>query len=537
MTQPELKGFRGGEQSVIEGRDGWLFLREFEGDDVLALYTDPDAIPESTYAAWQQALRARREYFAAAGIAYVSLVVPDSCLVYTDKLPEGVELVSPTPLDRLLAGLDEETRAQCVYPLRELVDGRRQRETFQSTDSHWTDFGAYLSYRRTMATLAATRPDIEALPADRLEWSERLSFGAMGAAAVPERSEQLEVAKVRDNGVRRLQEVVTHIRDRYLVEEQDRPDLPTAVVFRDSAMTLAAKYFSQSFRRVVYVSTPNIVLHDLIEQERPDVVIHEFGERRILKHPREPSVYDFAFMFGDLLLDDKKAEGHQRRARSLLEAGHAADALAANDEALALSRPNSRLLVFRGTVHAALGDADAAVEAARHATVLNPSDAFASHMFSRALSEQGQFGPALMACERTLAMDDRHASYWSYGIATAINAGRVPRAVELAESAISRFPDNPEVVFGHACAMTAVGDLEAAEAGLHRALAMAPHNEPFHRQLASVLIRRRKWEEAEQVLVELLGDAPDDPQASAALAQVRRVLALPEATSSQKDDS
>ena len=47
-----------------------------------------------------------------------------------------------------------------------------------------------------------------------------------------------------DSRCRIVQSVTTDLRDGYLVVEQDRPELPTALVFRDSFMTLAEKFFS-----------------------------------------------------------------------------------------------------------------------------------------------------------------------------------------------------------------------------------------------------------------------------------------------------
>src|SRR5204863_9275101 len=133
------------------------------------------------------------------------------------------------------------------------------------------------------------------------------------------------------------------------------------------------------------------------DREQPDVVIHAFGERRMLHPPDEPSVSDFRATFGDLLLDDPKAVVEQRRSRTLLDAARPFDALAANDLVLAAVGPAARLLVFRARVLEALGETDAALEVLRHATVLDPSDAFPQHAAGR--------------LERTRGASDR-ASEW-----------------------------------------------------------------------------------------------------------------------------
>ena len=180
--------FRGGDIGVMEGRDGWLFLTDFEGIDALGTYLDPAAVPDTACRRWADILRRRRDHFAGLGQTYVSLVVPDSYIVYPDKLPAGIVPCPRTPFARIGELLDDATRGQCVYPLDELIAGRAERETFQQTDSHWTDWGAYLGYRATLERLARERDDVYVLEPERLAWASRRSFGALGAATTPERS-------------------------------------------------------------------------------------------------------------------------------------------------------------------------------------------------------------------------------------------------------------------------------------------------------------------------------------------------------------
>jgi hypothetical protein len=236
---------QGGDFSVVEGLDGFLFLGAYGGADVMRQFTDADAVPPSVHASWAEALPEWCEYFERRGITFLTLVVPDAYLVYADKLPPGMT-PSPVPPYRRIEGLlDDRTKAHCVYVLDDLVSGRIEHDTYQTTDSHWSDFGAYLGYRRTMLTLATMRPDIEILPPDRVEWSERRSYGALGVRMTEERAERLRVAKVLDSVCRPTLNVMDELRSGYKVVEQDRPDLPTAVVFRDSFMTNAAQFFSE----------------------------------------------------------------------------------------------------------------------------------------------------------------------------------------------------------------------------------------------------------------------------------------------------
>jgi tetratricopeptide (TPR) repeat protein len=501
----------GGDFSVVEGVDGRLFLDTYDGTDVMRLYTEPDALPSSVYETWRDALARRRDYFGQRGITYLTLVVPDGCAVYPDKLPAGITLTPKTPYRRIEDMLDDETLAQCLYVLDDLVAGRGEHDTFQTTDSHWTDFGAYLAYRRAMATLAAVRPDIEVLPSNRIEWSERLSYGALGAMMPQERSERLRIARVLGSECRPTHAVATEVRDGYMVVVQDRPDLPTAVVFRDSFMTNAHKFFSESFRRTVYVSHPNRLFFDLIEAENPDVVIFEIVERRLCIPPREPSMFDFRMMFGDLLLDDPNAVVAQVASRSLLRNADIQGALAANDEVLTLVSPNARLLVHRSRLLTQLGKPHAALEALRAAVTLDPHDAPIRHFLSQALRQRGLFGEAAVASRQATEIEPRQAAFWSVAITAALETGDVEGARTLAKQALEHHPDEASVHYMNSRALVAAGELEAAETSARKAVDVEPDTALYLRQLVSVLIRARNWAEANYSLTRLRTLDPETP--------------------------
>lgn len=493
----------GGDFTVVEGRDGFLFLGTYERMDVTRLFTDPGALPGSVYDEWSRTLTRRREYFERRGTTYLTLVVPDSHLVYSDKLPRRTRTTQVTPYGQVEARLDDATRAQCLYVLDDLVAGRAEHDTFQTTDSHWTDFGAYLAYRRTMAALSATVPNITVLPPERLEWTERLSFGALGVVMPQERSERIRVARVLDSECHVTRMISTEVRDGYVAVEQDRPDLPTAVVFRDSFMTNAHKFFSESFRRIVYVSHPNQLYFDLVEAEDPDVVIFETVERRLSIPPREPTLHDFRMVFGDLLLDEPDAIRAQVTSRTLLRAGDVTGALAAHDEALALVAPTARLMLYRSRLFTRLGRTDAALDLLRTAFTLDPLDAPVAHVLAQSLRQHRRLPEAAAAARWAARVEPRHVELWSFAISTALEAGDVDGARALAREALDAHGDQSVLSYLDSQVHVGAGDLDAAEVAVRAALAASPDDPVYLRQLASVLIRAERWPEARDCLARL----------------------------------
>jgi len=508
-TEADL--LQGGDISVIEGLDGWLFLKEFAGGDVMRLYTDADALDPSVYERWAAVLTRRRRNFARAGIAYLTLVVPDACLAYSDKLPDDIVLTRHSPFARLAALLDEETLQQCVYPLKALIDGRWTEETFQAVDSHWTDWGSWLGYVETLRALLPTVPRLRMLGLDDIQWTSRPVFGSLGAVMNPERSVILPAATVKNPRAQVTRRVTTEIRRSYTVIEQDAPDLPVAVIVRDSFMTAPAKFFAESFRRTIFVSSPNIVFHDLVERERPDVIIHELAERGLVIVPDEPSRADFRWMFGDLLFDDSLAVADQRKSRSLLKAGRFEDALAASDDVLARVTPNARLMVHRARLHISLGRLDAAIEALRHATTLDVADGSPWFFLAQALLQKQRVGEAVSAFERATEIEPGQEAFWPTAITSALHAGDPARALALSDRGAALHPDSPALAHARSCVLVALDRVEEAEAAIRRSLTFEPGSAVYGQHLVSVLIRRGEWQAAYRHLADLQRRTPGDP--------------------------
>lgn len=64
-----------------------------------------------------------------------------------------------------------------------------------------------------------------------------------------------------------------------IVKEIDDPSLPTAVIFRDSTSDWMIDLLAEHFRRVVFVWHRGEVIQEILEDEKPDVVLHFMAER------------------------------------------------------------------------------------------------------------------------------------------------------------------------------------------------------------------------------------------------------------------
>ena len=67
-----------------------------------------------------------------------------------------------------------------------------------------------------------------------------------------------------------------------LLTERPGPQLPRAVMFRDSFAECMIPFLSEHFRRILYIHLePEEFHYDLVEREKPDMVIQEMVERKL----------------------------------------------------------------------------------------------------------------------------------------------------------------------------------------------------------------------------------------------------------------
>ncbi|WP_147385815.1 tetratricopeptide repeat protein [Oleomonas cavernae] len=408
-----------------------------------------------------------------------------------------------SPFARLAARLSPQARADIVYPLQSLIDGKSERETCQRTDSHWSEWGAYLAYRALIARIRRYVPNTGLVEPAAIEWRMRHSFGAMGVVMTPERSEQIAVAKLLKPRSRYVRIIQTEVRDACTVAEVDDPSLPTAVMFRDSYATAMAPFLAESFRRIWLVSSPNAVLYDLVEREKPDVVIFERAERALGWPPSEPDYNDFRSIYGDLMLD-RDAAAAQKRSRSLLRERKVNEALAASEEALATpprdAMAYSRALIHRARLLEMLGQLPTAFECLRHAATLEPGAALPLAAAARLRLHQGRNEDAAVLARRAAAAEPSVPDYHDLVATCLERAGDKEGAAAAleAELAIDGMRVSARL---HLCRIRrGQGDMAEARRHAQAAVDIEPNNQINLATLANILVAQSDWAAGREVL-------------------------------------
>jgi len=278
--------------TVMPGKDGWYYWLGEDGHSLARHYRG--ALPfrprlvNSSVAEFGR----RQEWLAARGIGYVVMVVPEKFTIYPEYLPSWVaRSPSPTPHDQLSAAMRRNGRVAFI-DLREPLRAAKVRErVYYQTDSHWNFNGAIVGYEALMREVQRALPDKlpSVAPAKRPAYSPGVDFytgDLLHMLAMPELREDdvaplgKVLADVASRCARRIDKDEFPGFEYYVC---DRPGLPRAVVLRDSMAISLIPLLSENFSRTVYVSTRKFdrAMIDLIEREKPDIVIEELVERSI----------------------------------------------------------------------------------------------------------------------------------------------------------------------------------------------------------------------------------------------------------------
>jgi hypothetical protein len=273
---------------VTVGKRGWLFSSELPGG--------PDhraARPFTTedLERWRRVLEARRDWLARRGIRYLFVVAPNKQSIYPEDLPRGLrrQQAAGSRVEQLVAHLAAHSDVPVLDLRRPLLAAKAGERVYDQTDTHWNDRGGYVGYRAILEALAPAFPVLAPRPrADFESVVERRKGGDLARMLslddqLPE--EYLGLARRTPWHVR---EADAGIRlppgPQPFAFENDDPGLPRAVFLCDSFTTQMYPFLSEHFRRVVYLwqmAFPTFETQ-FLERERPDVVIQEMVERKLL---------------------------------------------------------------------------------------------------------------------------------------------------------------------------------------------------------------------------------------------------------------
>ena len=271
---------------VVIGTAGWLFVGQDYGAVEYYRATRPFSREQLVW--WQHVLETRRDWLARRGARYLFLVAPDKHTIYPEYMPATLNRVgTATRLDQLIAHLEANSDFRILDLRAVLRQAKAHDAIYEPLDSHWNDLGAWFAYDEIVKQVGVWFPRVQPLP---LASYDRRWVSGQGndLAALLSLSDLLpgERLTLVPRTPRRARWLETHgplpLGSVALsVSEMDDPSLPRAVVLHDSFGDILQPFLAEHFARGVY-SRQNRFAAELIERERPNIVLHEMVERSLM---------------------------------------------------------------------------------------------------------------------------------------------------------------------------------------------------------------------------------------------------------------
>lgn len=486
MTAPlaiadERTALRGRARSILRGPSGRLFYEEYEGASIAALAAR-EPFPSPLALRWQRTLETRARRLKRRGLVLHILLGPDAHSIYRDQLPAAVNLPPASLSAQFLARFAGMDNVVFVNPEQALIDARGGIDVCKANDTHWSAYGAFLAYRQLMAMLPAD-PARRALAARDIAFRFRRSFGDMGALVEPELAIEVPVPTIDGRDIRPAFNHVGAARDSW-VRYDCAQGAGRALVPRDSFATELAPFLNATFARVDWISAPQSLPFEVVDQERPDVLVWETAERRLPFPPRdhlpfgayETYAFDVVSEPGRLALAAQidRQEGAVVRALENAQQG-------------ALADPGNPVHHFwLGQILMEAGRHTEAEAAVQTAIGLRDDRPAYWHLLNIILRHLGRPADSLEAATRAVALFPDNALFVSHLGYNLLAAGQLHRAIDAMRACRDAVSDSEELCHWLARAHLAAGDRAAALAAAADCFLLQPDHPQVHWLLAQI---------------------------------------------------
>jgi hypothetical protein len=224
----------------------------------------------------------------------IQMIGPAPQAVHEADLPDGVSLSPDRPAMQVLRRLHSlRPQPELLYPLDELRGASARRDPFVKTDSHWNDLGAYLAYEAVLRQLGDAVP-VRRVARDGVSFQDTCFVGDLGEKVAPARASIYLRARVHDRQARVVRDNMVRNHGREAEFACDAAPPSRCVVFGDSWAYMMTLFLAESFRRLVFRHRVNVVDDELVEAERPDLVLTILAERFCTALPLDEAAIPFA---------------------------------------------------------------------------------------------------------------------------------------------------------------------------------------------------------------------------------------------------
>lgn len=283
--------------NVRVGQKDWLFfLDKNSSSEALGLspFTDKELD------LWCRGIESRHEKLKKRGIHFVVLVGPNKEEIHPEFLSAFIRRQAKglSRLEQLTAELKRRGIVHVVDARENLLNRKERDPLYFRTDTHWNARGSFYTYQKVLQNIGSYFPKL--VP---LSWQETRAVGMEGENAdqsnsaegdltrmlgLSDKSESLEIRFPDNCQWRFASDNQTDSKARALpLKDQFQPintlsntDGPKLLMIRDSYAIALVPLLAQHFSGATFVWQRGLPM-DLVEQQKPDIVVWEFVQRAL----------------------------------------------------------------------------------------------------------------------------------------------------------------------------------------------------------------------------------------------------------------
>lgn len=264
---------------VIKGEDDWLFYNSsYKNDgDTLGDYLGKNYYTKEELEQIKISLMDKKMYLKDRGIEFYVMICPNKMSIYEEYMPKIYARQNElTKTDKLVEYLKQNTDLNIIYPKKQLVALKGEHELYYKWDTHWNEKGAYVGFTELIGNikLGSNTPLLQ----EQIFISSEYPYGDL-----------INMMGVKPNGVQ-VKYTNTYLpdisvetmveQDNILSYKSSNKNGEKLLMFRDSFSTALIPYLNKNFEESTFIWSYQFD-KNIIEQEKPDLVVFEVVERNV----------------------------------------------------------------------------------------------------------------------------------------------------------------------------------------------------------------------------------------------------------------
>lgn len=157
---------------VVVGKDEWLFNSQKN-------YTHDISEPftKEELQKFHYNFILTTKWFELRGIKYYLTILPVKARIYPEKMPDFLKIkLYNSRMEQLSTYLDKKSTINFIDCRKELFEGKKKRQLYYKTDTHWNQLGAFIGYSKIINTIAEDFEEVVPKKADDYFESQKLFY-------------------------------------------------------------------------------------------------------------------------------------------------------------------------------------------------------------------------------------------------------------------------------------------------------------------------------------------------------------------------